>query len=438
MAILKGCSPEEAEKELEGILAYVERDTGGGIGIEWGLAPLEANRPDAFRRATSRAFLSLGALTHAKRESRAGIGLGLLRECSSCSSPGVVAAWEEGGERAEWLCEPCLIKRKHRRSGRSWGELVRYLGLDGDPEKYRHVDFSSLAALSSRDGYLGLIYLDGDDMGACIRRMPAPDQYMLFSGVVDEGLRKAVYSAMKEEGQAGLDADGKIPADILLLGGDDLIMVTTADLAIPLALQIAKAFQENTRKALQKGGFFDKTIAEHGLSVSAGVTIFKQRQPFRVAMDQTEALLASAKKARAAARSTEPYLDFADISQTRFLNLDQQRRLDLGVGSGTELTLWPMPAKKADRFLASARMLVESGVKRGRIASLSQIVRTGTSVTFECIRVIARAGEKERLSLNRFFQETGLWPVVPWMVDDGVRRTGMLDMETIYPFFKRD
>ena len=49
------------------------------------------------------------------------------------------------------------------------------------------------------------------------------------------------------------------------------------------------------------------------------------------------------------------------------------------------------------------------------------------------MRIIARANEKERLSINRFLMENDMWPHIPWRRKEDVRSTGLLDLAVLYP-----
>ena len=410
----------------------VSRRSGGGLRVAWGRAEGRLSEARGFRNAVRRAHLDLAARRGLRSEATPRLRTGLLRECSSCSAPGAELRWARDPESEEWLCRSCLEKRRHRHAGRSWRELVEHVGLEGAPERFRPDDFTVIANLANRKGYAGLLYLDGDSMGRVVKQIPSPEQYQLFSKTVDGSLRQATFEALADEPRGD---DQVIPADILLLGGDDLVMVTPADRALPLALRITARFRELTQKRFTDSGFFDEQVKTRGLTVSAGIALFKQRQPFRTVLDQAEALLDSAKKRRAAEKSDRGWIDLADVSQTRFVDVEDLRRQELELSTGQELTLWPLPVDRARRFHDSLVELDEARVPKGRVAQLARALQRGSSVTFETMRVIARARERERLQLQKFFVDNEMWPQVPWREVGDQRQSGVLDLDTLYPHY---
>jgi hypothetical protein len=421
-------SEGEVDRALAGIADKVATASEGGLRMEWSLAPL-ASGADGFRAATRRAHLLLGA-RKAIAPPRPRERVGILAECDSCSAPGVTSYWEDDPGQREWICPVCRCKRAHREKGRYWRDLVQALELPGRPESYRPDDFTQVAGLSRRPGYLGLVYMDGDAMGGVIKQITSEASYVRFSRAVDGGLRRAVAEALRAEIGDGCE---KLPVDVLLLGGDDLVMVAPADRALPLALQIAEAFRRSTAEALAD---FEVEEARGGLTVSAGVALFKQRQPFRVVLDQAEGLLRAAKRRRAERRSREPFIDFADVSQTRFVDVEDDRRFGYGVGSDIELTCWPRSLVEAQTFHESAEE-VAACVSKGRVAALGEIARRGRNASFETRRVVARCRtDEERRALVRFFEVNGMGSP-PWAVDGRVRRTAVLDLAVLHPHCAR-
>lgn len=68
---------------------------------------------------------------------------------------------------------------------------------------------------------------------------------------------------------ANTTKDIMLPVNILILGGDDMMMVTTAETAIKIALEYCDKFQKATEK--------DPSTPE--ISISAGVVIAKDTYP---------------------------------------------------------------------------------------------------------------------------------------------------------------
>jgi hypothetical protein len=429
MFVTEASNESEVEGLLRGFSIEVERRTGGGLGLEWVVVKQERS----FQETVTRAHLLLGARRGLSEAVSATRGLGMLRACDSCSQPGVSGTWRDPEGDVDWLCATCRVKRNHRREGETWADLVKALGLDGEPERYRPDDLGALGELCCRSGYVGLLYFDGDSMGNVVRQVESERQLRQFSDLVYGCLRQALVNSLRSLG-ADDEArrSGTLPCDVFLLGGDDLVMATPADLALPLALKVTTCFKELTENKSQQLGL---KLLSGGLSVSAGVAVAKSRQPFRIVLEQAECLLASAKRERRRRASSDPFIDFADVSQTRFVDLDDLRRRELGVGSSRELTLWPMSSAEADIFWSSVVGLVRGGVSRSRLKGLAIAVASARSVAFETMRIVARSKDDRELLLG-FFSDNGMTPHIPWREEEDRARTGVLDLATLHPFVR--
>lgn len=421
MFLIAGSSVQDVDAAFAKIGATVADRTGGGAEIIWGAVP----QSGTFANSTRAAHLLLGSRKGRRHGAIPVRGHALFAECDSCSRPGVTGCWCDSPDEVEWLCPVCLLKRKRWKASVSWRQLEEYLGLVEDS---RPDDFNDLGEHCPRSGYLALIYADGDSMGRLVKGVPSADQYRVFSRTVDKCLRTATFDAVRTHAfKAG---QKHLFCDILLLGGDDLLMVVPAQLGLPMALEIAERFQTLTRQEFASAGFFDARARSAGLTVSAGIAIFKARQPFRVAFDQAEALLGSAKRRRAELNSDEPFIDLADVSQTRFVDLDDLRRVDQGVGTGVELTLWPMSLGEARVLLNSARELKAKGIANSRLHALSEIAERRQIVSFETMRIIAHA-RHDAPALAKFFVDTKTNNPIPWRAERNVKRTGLVDLANL-------
>ncbi len=79
------------------------------------------------------------------------------------------------------------------------------------------------------------------------------------------------------------DNQGKLPYQIMMLGGDDLLLITVPEIAIPLVNNFGKALDELSKNTKEK------------LSVAAGIAFVKSSFPFSQAHELAESLLSSAK-----------------------------------------------------------------------------------------------------------------------------------------------
>ncbi len=225
-----------------------------------------------------------------------------LRTCDSCGNEYVMYQ-----DRDDLICSACKKKRdkdqeikkkiKAVLSGQPvakayeiWDRLLpKLMKNESYEDKERPDEFERIGELSSPSGYMGLIYADGDSMGDKLEKLDFKE-VRIFSETVDNAIFQAVLTAIQKHLHP--KENGKyFPFDILMLGGDDLIMVTTADKAIETAMTISDTFEDITRDyAMEKFG--------KPLTVSVGVAIAHAKFPFGSFLNIAEDLLKFAKKMR--------------------------------------------------------------------------------------------------------------------------------------------
>lgn len=434
MFVAKGKSLDDVERALQECRRRVQAESRGGLEFVWGYAE---RTPDmSFGDAIRSAHAAQRVRKHSPPEPQARGRIGVLAECQSCSAPGASSFYPESDADGEWLCDRCDAKRRMRHRGRGWAALTNALGLPGSPEDHRHQDFNKLA---SSLGALALVYMDGDGLGALVQTLNEESQYALFSRTVDESLQEA----LREELRAWRAEDGndrhekKLPVDVLLLGGDDLVFVTRAELALRFAIGVSQRFQALTQQRLTEGGFNDQAACEKGLSVSAGVALFKPRHPFRTVLDQAESLLRNAKHHRANAGGNTSWVDLLDVRQSRFVDIEDARAALPGASSIRDMTLWPMSSTDARRLLKEVQNLRDAGFGVGHAKRLAKIVESDRSVAFETRRMLARGPRARTTALRHFFNAFGMGRTPPWRLAGGRWSTGVLDLAVLLPLIEK-
>ena len=224
----------------------------------------------------------------------------LLRTCDSCSER--YASQNVTEPESELLCGSCKNKRDKNKeiqidikdviSGKAEENVVHKLwyrlldNLAGEDYevtgKKRPEDFDDLGEMSKPENYMALIYADGDSMGKVLENLQNLDQIKQFSEVVDNAIYQSVHEAVLGHLPPG---DKYFSFDILMLGGDDLVMVTTAHKAIEVSMKITEQFSELTQKGLGER-----------LTLSVGVAIAHTKFPFPSLLNLADQALKFAKE----------------------------------------------------------------------------------------------------------------------------------------------
>jgi len=229
----------------------------------------------------------------------------LLCTCESCGVNYAQALWKDqdpddtdDGEGR--YCRVCIGKREEDRNVKNklrnprktslsvktlWDRILDSLGKDylspSSPFPQRPKDFNVFREFTRGKEYLGLIYADANSMGKALEKLETLHEVKVFADTIDD----AVFKAMGEAIRTHLPVQkGKFPFDILLIGGDDIVMVTPADKAIQVARALAEKFHEHTNK-------------EYTLSI--GVVLAPVKYPFSLQYGLVDEILKAAKKSGA-------------------------------------------------------------------------------------------------------------------------------------------
>lgn len=227
------------------------------------------------------------------------------------------------------VCRACGRKRQGRDSRSFY--LRRFKAyLDRAPDEHRHYldcieskgkrfdklepppDLEAVAeAGQSERKFIGVIYADGNNLGALLEGLPTPAAYRSFATEVRAALEHAVYSGLG----ALLDGYGEVkreykkqafpathehhPFEIVSIGGDDVYLFVPAEIALELALHICREFER---------AFNGK------ITLAAGVLIAHVNTPIYFSRNIVKGLLKNAKRRSKAAAPHESAIDFQVIT----------------------------------------------------------------------------------------------------------------------------
>jgi hypothetical protein len=342
-------------------------------------------------------------------------------------------------------------------------------------------DFNVFHEFGEAKDYIGLIYADANNMGEEIKKFGRLDKLEEFAEIVDSSIHRAVcYAIQKHLPARQLSTQNPLssthsseqdkspkwvfPFDILLLGGDDLVMVAPASSAIDVALTTAKSFNE-----LTKGWGFEGT----GYRLSIGVILAPIKYPFGLLQELAETTLKAAKKRKGKHEKWEEpkelstygdtSINFMVVAGSTSHDFDkvyrQMQNKDVqmsGYSSKVNLfaTLRPYTVEELDFLLNAIRDGKKKSLGRTKLHQLREAVlkMNLTTSVGESLTVLRNWRQSQRefvynhvYRLGDRYQERHkdmdkpgtLFPRVtfPWFAEgENVYRTSLLDFAELYDF----
>lgn len=364
---------------FEQIQQEISRQSGGGLRLIIGVAHV----CNSYRDALDQAFFDLETQ---KRQNpfipHGTCHVGFLRECDSCA--GIAEKQTHYGGETRLLCRTCAQKEHAGRKRGAWEDFGKHLKskevATDEIKDWRPDDFNDIGKRClTKPGYTALIYADGNAMGRVVKQIDTAERFTCFSRAVDSAIRDACYEAMSLH--CCPPREGKIAADILLLGGDDLIVYVAADIAMAFAIDVAQLFEKTVKGILlssKEREFFRKTLGDKGLSLSIGIAYGRSHTPISIMIAQAEELLKSAKKKGASLSETGTYIpsciDFhftSHFNQARVAD-SREHHLTLSSSQGKEVRLYggPYTLKEAESLLTQADTLIRKQIPTSKLHQL--------------------------------------------------------------------
>ncbi len=258
-----------------------------------------------------------------------------MRHCSSCGVEYAQEEYHEAGEDDAFYCASCIDKQDEDRQVKDrikgaifslnagkqigdaylWNRILKCLREEGydlsDPDVDRPDNFNEFrqVAEASKD-YIGLIYADANNMGKLVEKLKMLGDREAFAEGVDNAVHLAIARAINKflpivtiEREKKLEREKEkipvFPFDLLLVGGDDIVMVTDATKAMDVARVMAQQFRDlaNDPQTFANNERIRELLQEERMSLSIGVVLAPIKYPFGLLQDMAESALKFAKKA---------------------------------------------------------------------------------------------------------------------------------------------
>lgn len=181
--------------------------------------------------------------------------------------------------------------------------------------KVKDISVNTLEDIKSNNtNSIGVIYGDGNNMGAVIKKVQNILQMKYFSNKTENSIKEAVYGALSKNLKYGDFIEGRF--EVIALGGDDIFIVVPGEKAIDISKDIGNRF-DNV--------FYNYTEnSDDNLTMSLGITIAKYDKPVQYLFDMAMQLLKTAKgKAKKVKKGTMDFIvletDASFASNVKFL-----------------------------------------------------------------------------------------------------------------------
>lgn len=391
----------------------------------------------------------------------------LLSTCDSCGDAYAQDVWRDSEDPDDegYYCRRCMGKREEDKSVKQalrgtrkaslldkilWGRILRSLGIDYSdanvqiPERPR--DFNDFRNFTHGKEYLGLIYADANSMGKAMEKHSTTLQELQeFAKKIDD----AVFAAMGHAITTHLPLEGNtFPFDVLLVGGDDIVLVTPADKAMQVAQTLGDTFREAT-----------------GETLSIGVVLAPVKYPFALLYSLVDETLKAAKKSGAKLQQDTSNDDKQDKTRVNFVVVtgntslgyqkqysEMHREPEGGNKNEFYATLRPYALSDLNWLIDQLQQGNKKRLGRTKLHQLREaILRLDQTTTIvEALALLRNWRKEERdfmkdmvqhfdTRLTRRQKEMG--PLFPWFLDGtesneskSVYRTPLLDFIELYDF----
>ncbi len=244
-----------------------------------------------------------------------------------------------------------------------------------------------MSEISNNNNKIAVIHADGNKMGLLLQQMQeeiknkTTDEiqniYKILSTQISKATNLAIKGAFEDVFTEDIkkskeDAKYKIPFRPVIIGGDDLTVICSADKAIEFSKKYLELFEKYTKNKfkilVQKCAL---SMFENGLTACAGIAFCNEKFPFHYAVSLAEDLCGIAK--RASNREASCLL-FHNIQSSVYTNFDTYINNELKIKQdGTEISLQFGPYYLKDKKPTINALLEAYRLMSENIFSLSKL-----------------------------------------------------------------
>lgn len=327
-------------------------------------------------------------------------------------------------------------------------EAAEYINTWHEIKPPRDLEAVAKAAAGKVNNFVGIIYADGNNMGAKLNSFATKDEFKQFAEEVRKIMKQAVYSGLGQllDGHRFAEYERRAddrrrqrqhykhhPFEIITIGGDDVYLFVPADVALEMALHLCREFDH----------------AFNGeLTLAVGVLIAHHMTPIYFSRSIAKGLLKHAKKLSKAQTPVVSAIDFQVITADTAISEDVEgfrKQTYRNHYQNEGLTTRPLTVQQFEELLATARRLKAERFPKAQLHVLREAVVRGprllASNFYHYQRGRSREMERTYQTLHDFLSAHGEERLLPfWRNKEGWREaeliTPLADLAEIYDFVR--
>ncbi|MFV1967755.1 MAG: hypothetical protein ACC628_20180, partial [Pirellulaceae bacterium] len=305
--------------------------------------------------------------------------------------------------------------------------LLGKLGFKETSHRAFPADFSEL----STGGYLAVVHVDGNRVGSRFTdyagAADAEDFFECwrlrekFYHTLRVGMRVAVHNALSTVFRGKRSRTGKVPLRLLMLGGDDLVMVCGATSALRFVVELTQEVRATTK---------DLPDGKGRITLGVGVAIVQDSFPFYRAYELADQLASSAKRLKASLPDTDGnVVDWLVTSEAWYGDVEATRRDQYVVDGNLVLSGKPyrilkstasaLPDKSLEELLAEADDLASDRVARNQLRGLADSLPQGRYTARFSANVLPENLKTSLTKKGYMTADNGPWTELPTVEGTG-------------------
>jgi hypothetical protein len=350
---------------------------------------LSERKGDQDQQWINRAERELQRKKDLHKESFQIISSGFFKACQAC---GLYPAETEDVhvEERRYICKSCHQKiqesdKKNYTQTEIYKRLFEKIGFKPELPS----NFNEIGQKSEPKGYIGFIYADGNRMGEHLAKISSFDELERFSMDVDDATLDATVTALTNQFKEDF------PFQIILAGGDDLIIAIPANKAIDVAVDFCKSFEEKLK------------LKSRDITTSASIVICHDSLPIKNILDAAESLIKNA-KAESRKNGGGSYLDFIVVTGSSLENPVEKRKRELeysnyfGVHS---ITKKPYSLKEIEKLRIAIHELKKVDFPNNKLNALyTSLFKGHNQSILDSLYTKTRLQKEHRAAIEKIFQ----------------------------------